>query len=189
MFRCLLLGCLCLGHQKQHLRLSERSLGTTVVSLQELSRRGLAKADIETGLHAVFGSDPNSVQLCPPGAEECDLDDAAHEPERVHPGLTVQSDVSSQKRVAASETCIYSRPVWQAGKFVRKRIQHLSRTVCIPCLTTHVGRPRSPTTCVFACLLLFAQAGILAIRMCNLHWLPTQAWIDSSWRPCGGRRI
>lgn len=52
---------------------------------QELSRRGLAKADIEVGLHAVFGSDPNSVQLCPPGAEECALDDAAHEPDRAPP--------------------------------------------------------------------------------------------------------
>lgn len=47
-----------------------------------MSRRGLAKADIESGLHAVFGSDLNSVQLCPPGAEECELDDRAHEPER-----------------------------------------------------------------------------------------------------------
>jgi len=52
---------------------------------QELSRRGLAKPDIEVGLHAVFGSDPNSVQLCPPGAEECALDDAAHEPDRAPP--------------------------------------------------------------------------------------------------------
>lgn len=49
---------------------------------QELSRRGLAKGDIESGLHAVFGSDLNSVQLCPPGAEECELDDMSHEPER-----------------------------------------------------------------------------------------------------------
>lgn len=152
MFRCLFLECLYLGHQKQHLRLFEYLLGTTVVSLQELSRRGLAKADIETGLHAVFGSDPNSVQLCPPGAEECDLDDAAHEPERVHPGLTVQTDVSSQRRMAASEICICPRPVWEAGNFVRNRIQPLFCTVCIPRLTTHVGRPRSPTTCVFACI-------------------------------------
>ena len=152
MIRCLFLECLCLGHQKQHLRLCECPLGTTVVSLQELSRRGLAKADIETGLHAVFGSDPNSVQLCPPGAEECDLDDAAHEPERVHPGLTVQFDVSSQRRVAASVICICSRPVWEAGNIVRKHIQLLSRTVCIPCLTTHVGQARSSTTCVFACI-------------------------------------
>ncbi|KAK9846645.1 hypothetical protein WJX81_008289 [Elliptochloris bilobata] len=49
----------------------------------ELLRRGLAKADIETGLHAVFGSNLNSVTLCPPDAEECDLDDAVHEPERL----------------------------------------------------------------------------------------------------------
>ena len=50
--------------------------------VQELSRRGLAKGDIESGLHDVFGSDLNSVQLCPPGAEECELDDMSHEPER-----------------------------------------------------------------------------------------------------------
>ena len=30
----------------------------------------------------MFGSDLNSVQLCPPGAAECELDDMAHEPER-----------------------------------------------------------------------------------------------------------
>ena len=59
------------------------------VCVQELSRRGLAKADIESGLHSVFGSDLNSVQLCPPGAEECELDEMAHEPERASPACVV----------------------------------------------------------------------------------------------------